>query len=196
VEEGASPENYVPEGWTVEKRVTGPLDADSRSDLALVLITAPPSGSKKDDAATRFRALVLLLRKPNGWQRKGLSTTLLQCTTCGGVFGGTNASADVKIEKRELVVEQEFGSREVTLTTHRFRWDAVAGRFSLRQWTASSRDRLEGGTLLTEVTWTGGKRNEKTFAGTVDSASVRLVGTKSSAEPAPWFEDADTATQD
>ena len=97
---------------------------------------------------------------------------LSQCTRCGGAFYGVvEAPANVSIEKGVVVVEQDHGSRDLTDTTYRFRYDPATQRFVLIGFDFSDVDRLtasgvtESTNYLTgiRITTRGkGKRDTKT----------------------------------
>lgn len=143
-EAGRAAADFVPAGWVLEEQVAGDLDGDAVSDLALKLIQQKPAGAKDDEIVERQRALVVLLRgQDGGLRRAGAAGKVLQCTSCGGAFYGVvEAPAEVKIERGVIVVKQEFGSREVTEHTYRFRYDAAAARFVLIGFDSTTRDRL------------------------------------------------------
>jgi hypothetical protein len=145
-EAGQSAADFVPAGWVLEEQVAGDLNGDAVPDLALKLVQEKPAGAKEDEIIERQRALVVLFKGRDGrLRRAGVADKVLQCTSCGGAFYGVaEAPAEVKIERGVIVVRQDFGSREVTEHTYRFRYEPAVGRFVLIGFDSTSRDRLTG----------------------------------------------------
>ena len=144
--EGRAVADFIPAGWVLEEQVEGDLNGDAVHDLALKLIQGRPAGAKDDEIFERQRALVVLFRGRDGrLRRAGLADRVLQCTSCGGAFyGAAEAPAEVKIERGVIIVNQDFGSREITEHTYRFRYDPAAGRIVLIGFDSTTRDRLTG----------------------------------------------------
>jgi hypothetical protein len=118
----ATARGFAPPGWRVEKSVRGDLDRDGDGDVAIVLIQDPTAGAAYgvNDGS---RGLVLALRQATGTLRRaGVAPRLLGCRQCGGAFWGLNMPVSVAIRGGDVVVRQEFGSRELTSTVHRIRW--------------------------------------------------------------------------
>lgn len=145
-EAGQSAADFVPAGWVLEEQVAGDLNGDAVPDLALKLVQEKPAGAKEDEIVERQRALVVLFKgRDGGLRRAAVADKVLQCTSCGGAFYGVvEAPAEVKIERGVIVVNQDFGSREVTEHTYRFRYEPAAARFVLIGFDSTSRDRLTG----------------------------------------------------
>ena len=57
------------------------------------------------------------------------------------------SQAEVKIEKGVIVVTQDHGSRDLTNTTYRFRYDSESQKFMLIGFDFSDADRLTGGVI-------------------------------------------------
>lgn len=159
-ETGRSAADFVPAGWALEEQVAGDLNSDGVPDLALKLIQEKPAGAKEDEVVERRRALVVLFRGQDGaLRRAGVADKVLQCTSCGGAFYGVvEAPAEVKIERGVIVVSQEFGSREVTEHTYRFRYDAALARFVLIGFDSTSRDRLTASVTQESTNFLTGKK--------------------------------------
>ena len=122
VETASSAQGFAPKGWKVEEAVKGDLNQDGKVDLAVKLIQ--DLVSTEDQRTERGRALVIAFKSEDGYRRAAVNNALLQCSTCGGAFYGVmDAPANVSIEKGVLTVSQEHGSREVTETTYKFRYD-------------------------------------------------------------------------
>jgi hypothetical protein len=143
-EAGQSAADFVPPGWVLEEQVAGDLNGDAVLDLALKLVQEKPAGAKEDEIIERQRALVVLFKGGDGrLRRAAVADKVLQCTSCGGAFYGVvEAPAEVKIERGVIVVSQDFGSREVTEHTYRFRYEPAAARFVLIGFDSTTRDRL------------------------------------------------------
>lgn len=142
--EGRAVTDFVPAGWVLEEQVAGDLNGDAAPDLALKLVQEKPANAREGEIVERQRALVVLFKGSDGvLRRAGVADKVLQCTSCGGAFYGVvEAPAEVKIERGVIVVSQDFGSREVTEHTYRFRYEPAAGRFVLIGFDSTSRDRL------------------------------------------------------
>lgn len=141
---GKKVEEFVPKGWVVEDEIKGDVTADGKEDILLKLIEDKPK--KEDEMVDRNRVLVVLIRNDSGFQLGAVADRLLQCTACGGAFYGVmDAPADVTIEKGVIVAGEESGSRWVSNTTSKFRYDAASGKFLLIGFDYSSRDRAAGG---------------------------------------------------
>jgi hypothetical protein len=132
---------FAPSGWQIEKTISGDLNRDNRADAALVLVQKPTKNSEEG----RRRALVVLLREGKGWRRAGFNGQILLGTRDGGAFYGVaQTPVNISIAKGVLVVNQDSGSREITETTHRFRYDARKRGFFLIGADIIERDRLSG----------------------------------------------------
>jgi hypothetical protein len=144
---------FAPSGWKIEEQVAGDLNGDGLPDYALKLVEDKPAKDQDDIANERARALVIVLAGRDGkLTRAAVADKLLQCTRCGGAFYGVVESpADVKIEKGVIVVDQDHGSRELTNTTYRFRYDSETQRFVLIGFDYSDSDRATA-QVVTEST--------------------------------------------
>ena len=134
----ASPEKAVPRGWRVEAEtdgvMTGDLNADRRPDQVLRLVQDIPSETADHVPRTRFRALVVLLGKPEGGYSVAATTTkLLLCSTCAGIRGDPagGGNIQIRVERGVIVIQQQSGSRFSYDHTTRFRFDRETGRFVL-----------------------------------------------------------------
>ena len=151
---------FVPPGWKIEEQVAGDLNGDSVPDYALKLVEDKPAKSADDMPTERGRALVVVLAGKEGkLARAGVADKLLQCTACGGAFYGVaEAPANVSIARGVLVVNQDHGSRDVTETTYRFRYEPATGRFALIGFDLSDRDRLTATTVTESTNYLTGLR--------------------------------------
>ena len=174
--EAGSAAQFAPAGWKIEEQATGDLNGDSLPDYAIKLVEDRAEKNSEGDPTERGRALVIALATKDGkLKRAGVADKLLQCTRCGGAFYGVVESpANVSIDKGVVVVEQDHGSRDVTDTTYRFRYDPASRRFILIGFDLSDVDRLTA-TAVTESTnyltgiriTTRGKGNRDTKTRTV-----------------------------
>lgn len=159
-ESGNKVGDFVPKGWKIEEDVKGDLNGDGIADHCIKLVEDKPATNKDDTMNDRSRALVVVFgRQDGGLVKAAVAGKLLQCTGCGGAFYGvSDAPANVKIEKEVIVVEQDSGSRWVTDTTYRFRYDEQPGMFILIGYDYSSRDRAAGGSSSESTNYLTGKR--------------------------------------
>ncbi len=137
---------FVPEGWTIEAEIEGDLNKDAIPDQAVILVEAMPADADKENPPERQRALLLLFKTDAGaLRRAALAGKALLCTRCGGAFFGVaETPVKVTIEKGVVIVRQEYGSRELTEETLRFRYDAAEGRFVFIGMDRLVHDRLTG----------------------------------------------------
>jgi len=161
----ASVREFVPSGWVIEGQVEGDLNKDSTPDLAVTLVEQMPANADKDNPPERQRALLLLFKTADGKLiRAALAGKVLLCTRCGGAFYGVvETPTTVEISNGVVTVKQEYGSREVTQETLRFRYDPEAKRFAFIGVDVSGNDRLTGGTVTQSTNLlTGMKLTKKT----------------------------------
>ena len=151
-------EKFLPSGWMLEAQVSGDLNNDSVPDTALKLIEKPAADDDKDNPASRERVLMILFKNRQGiFERVATEKNLLQCTGCGGAFYGVmEAPADVDIAKGVLIVKQDHGSRNVTETTYRFRYNPGVKKFALIGYDMNDRDRATGETINTSTNYLTG----------------------------------------
>jgi len=158
-------EKFLPSGWTVEEQVSGDLNNDSVPDTALKLIEKPAANVDQDNPASRARVLMILFVNRQGiFERAATAKNLLQCTGCGGAFYGVmEAPADVAIAKGVLIVKQDHGSRNVTETTYRFRYNPGVKKFALIGYDMSDRDRVTGETTSESINYLTGVKVTEIF---------------------------------
>jgi len=150
---------FAPEGWKVEGVARGDLNADGRADLAIKLIEDRGAQEKEVPPPDRNRVLVIAFEDGGKLKRAAVADKLLQCTSCGGAFYGVmEAPASVSISKSVVVVEQEHGSRDVSRSTFRFRYEPASGRFVLIGYDFSSYDRAVGGNVSESTNYVTGSR--------------------------------------
>ena len=164
------PEEFAAAGWKIEQQVTGDLNGDTLPDDALTLIEAKPEKNSEGDPTERGRALVIALAsKDGGLSRAGVADSLLQCTRCGGAFYGVvETPVEVTIEKGVLVVQQDHGSREVTNTTYRFRFEPATRKFVLIGFDLAETDRATATVVSESINYLTGAREETRSKGEKD----------------------------
>lgn len=152
---GTKTADFVPDGWKVAAEAIGDLNGDRKADRAVTLIQDIP-----DKEVNRDRVLVILFSVDDGtFRNAAVAEKLLQCTSCGGAFYGVmDAPAEVSIGKGVLIISQEHGSREVTETTYRFRYDEQPGKIILIGFDYSSVDRLTGVVSTESTNYLTGRR--------------------------------------
>jgi hypothetical protein len=118
----------LPKGWRIEERLTADLNQDGKPDEILKLVEDKPDKDAQGDPTERERALQVNL----AGGRSSTGYHALICTRCGGAFFGMmETPANLRVDKRVLIVEQEAGAREIT-------------RWLLRFWHENGRIRLIG----------------------------------------------------
>jgi opacity protein-like surface antigen len=164
--EGRAAGDFVPRGWKLEGdegELTGDLNKDGSPDKVLRLVEDLPLERPDGVYNTRYRALVVLLARPEGgFRRAAVATRLLGCTLCAGALGdpeGGNITLD--ITKGVLNVHQLSGAREATDLTQRFRYDDASGRFALVGQDMENYDRAEGGSESVSTNYLTGVRVSK-----------------------------------
>ncbi len=180
-----APQRFAPRGWKIEKRVSGDLNRDKIADAALVLVEDKPAKNAEGDPSARSRALVVLLREGKGWRRAGFNNSLLLGTRDGGaLYGAALTPVHVSIARGVLLVNQDNGSREVTETTHKFRFDRRTQRLYLIGLELSASDRLINGrrqestnflTGIQKTTLIKGENERETTRTTRVSRQLRLL---------------------
>ena len=145
---------FAPRGWKTEKIARGDLNRDGRIDAAIVLIENKPATDKDGIATDRKRALVIAFNDKRGWKRVGFNNQLLLGTRDGGAFYGMSAApVEVSIEKGVVLVNMEFGSREVTTTTHILRWEPKRHAVYVLGVDTATRDRNDGSFKASSVNY-------------------------------------------
>lgn len=138
---------FVPDGFRIEKRIDAQLGGDARRDAVLVLVQRPPATPPAGDGGPpdlRRRLVLLKARSDGGYVRMGEGRRILLSTRGGGAFFGLlRTPVTVRVARRVVIVEQRFGSRE--LTFQRFRvWFDGATSTRLIGTDISVTDRLTG----------------------------------------------------
>ena len=172
---GRSVDEFIPKGWKLEEKIVGDVNDDKQPDALLKLVEDKPSS--EDTVVDKGRALVILFGGDTGAYRlAAVSDSLLQCTACGGAFYGVvPAPADIKVEKGVIIVSQDHGSRDVSETTYRFRYDEQPNMFILIGFDYSDRDRAEGSYWSESTNYVTGKRITSTGKGKRDTKKTSIV---------------------
>jgi hypothetical protein len=174
---GSDTREFIPKGWKLEEQKASDLDADGNSDYVLKLIEDKPAKTSDDVVNDRARALVVLMSDGSGkLSRAAVADKLLQCTGCGGAFYGVvEAPADVEVDaKGVIVVSQDHGSREVSNTTYRFRYDAATRRFVLIGFDYVENDRATAKVTSESTNYLTGVRKTNNRASTVPKTKIFL----------------------
>jgi len=166
---------FVPRGWKIEQKLTADLNGDSLPDFALKLVENKPEKDQSGEPTERSRALVIVLQNQDGkLARAGVADKLLQCTRCGGAFYGVVASpATVKVERGVIIVQQDHGSRDLTNTTYRFRYDPDTQKFILIGFDFADADRLTGNDISESTNYLTGIRKVSRGKGVTSSTIPR-----------------------
>lgn len=120
---------FVPDGFRIEKRITAQLGGDATPDAVLVLVqrapaAAPAAGEGPPDL--RRRLVLLKGRSDGGFVQMGEGRRILLSTRGGGAFFGVlRTPVTVRVQKRVVIVEQRFGSRELTFQRFRVWFDGA-----------------------------------------------------------------------
>lgn len=162
---GKVAKDFAPAGWVVEEEVKGDVTGDGVGDIVIKLIE--DKEKKEDEMVDRNRVLVIAEGDgKGGFTKLSVADKLLQCTSCGGAFYGMmDAPANVTIEKGVIIINQDHGSRWVTDTTMRFRFDQQPNMFILIGYDYASRDRAEGSVSSESTNYLTGKRITETGKG-------------------------------
>lgn len=138
----AAPQAFAQPGWKVEEVVKGDLNGDGKADAAIKLAQIEKD---REGGIGGDRALVIVFDEAGRWKRAAVGNKILQCVDCGGAFyGAMPAPAGITIDRGILVIENEHGSRNVSKSTFRFRYEAASGRFALIGYDFTDTDRLTG----------------------------------------------------
>lgn len=178
--EADSIEKFVPARWKIEEQITGDLNGDSVPDYVAKLVEDKPAKDSDDVANVRQRALVIVLQQQGGkLSRAAMVDKLLQCTRCGGAFYGVSESpANVQIEKGVIVVDQDHGSRNLTNTYYRFRYDPASRQFILIGFDYADADRLTAQVVSESTNYVTGVRIVTRSKGNRDIKTTSKIALK------------------
>ncbi|HYV25461.1 MAG TPA: hypothetical protein VE969_09520 [Pyrinomonadaceae bacterium] len=146
-------QKFVPRGWKIEEQIKGDLNGDSVADYALKLVEDKADKDASGDPTERYRAVVIVFQEAGGkLARAAVVGKLLQCTRCGGAFYGfVETPATLEINNGIIEVNQDHGSRNLTNTYYKFRYDAATKQFVLIGFDYADADRLTA-TVVSEST--------------------------------------------
>ena len=158
-------QKFVPRGWKIEEQIKGDLNADSVADYALKLVEDKPDKDANGDPTERYRAVVIVLQEAGGKLTRGaVAGKLLQCTRCGGAFYGfVETPATLEIKNGIIEVNQDHGSRNLTNTYYKFRYDPATRQFVLIGFDYADADRLTASVVSESTNYLTGVRT--TFRG-------------------------------
>ena len=186
----ASPEKAIPRGWRVEAEtddvLTGDLNSDGRPDQVLRLVQDLPLETADHVPRTRFRALVVLLARPEGgYAVAGATTKLLLCSTCAGVRGDPagGGNIQIRVERGVIVIQQQSGSRFSYDHTARFRLDREMNRFLLIGEDFDNNDTATGDRTVESSNYLTGVRLTKKYRFDRRRDDHQLVSTKTARIP-------------
>jgi hypothetical protein len=153
------------------------FDADGRPDYLLKLIEDKPDKDKDDNPINHARALIIVMQdEDGGYMRAAVADKLLQCTGCGGAFYGVVAApAGVEVDaKGVIIVTQDHGSREMSNTTYRFRYDSATKRFALIGFDYVENDRLTAKVTSESTNYLTGVRKTNNRSSQIPKAKIFL----------------------
>ncbi|HEX3146241.1 MAG TPA: hypothetical protein VHQ64_19865 [Pyrinomonadaceae bacterium] len=174
---GSDTRNFIPQGWKLEEQKAADLDGDGNSDYVLKLIEDKPAKTADDMLNDRARALIVLLSDAKGkLTRAAVADKLLQCTGCGGAFYGfVEAPAEVELDAKGVIsVSQEHGSREVSNTTYKFRYDPAVKRFVLIGFDYVENDRATAKVVSESTNYLTGVRKTNNRTATITKTKIFL----------------------
>lgn len=175
---------FAPPGWKVEKTAKGDLNADGKIDQAITLIEDKPFDADDAPKPDRNRVLVVAFSDGKKLDRIAVADKLLQCTSCGGAFYGVmDAPVGVTIARGVLVVSQQHGSRNVSESTFRFRYEPSSQRFILIGYDFNDRDRADGSVASESTNYVTGLRVTRTGKG------KRITTKRTTIKPTPIYLD-------
>ena len=152
--------SFAPAGWKIEEQLSGDVNGDGLPDYVIKLVEDKAEKDSEGIPTERGRALVIAVAtRDGGLKRAGVADKLLQCTRCGGAFYGVvETPTTLTIEKGVVVVEQDHGSRDITNTTYRFRFDPATERFILIGFDLTDADRATAGVVSESSNYLTGVR--------------------------------------
>ena len=172
---GATPEAFVPKGWTVEFKATGDLNRDGVPDVALVLHDTDPAKVLKgmpigiDPFDTNPRMLVVLFRTPQGGYDLAVADhSLIHRSTEPNIDDVLEGSKSPVIRNGTLKIEMQLFTNAGGWTTgaygFTFRWQE--GHFRLIGYDAATVQRNTGETAGVSINYL--TFNEKISHGRID----------------------------
>jgi hypothetical protein len=151
--------DFIPQGWQIEKEVSGDLNNDGQADRILHL-------SEVGDSWHRSRSLLILKATETGWEQIATAPKLLLCTSCAGLMGGPKGQ-HIRLEIKDgvLVVKQLAGSRGAISMTHRFWIDRASQKMVLIGEDLNPYDRVNGNAIIDSRNFLTGQRIVEEYQG-------------------------------
>jgi hypothetical protein len=173
-------QKFVPRGWKIEEQVKGDLNGDSVADYALKLVEDKPDKDASGDPTERYRAVVIVLQEAGGKLTRGaVAGKLLQCTRCGGAFYGfVETPTTLEIKNGIIEVNQDHGSRNLTNTYYKFRYDSATKQFVLIGFDYADADRLTANVVSESTNYLTGVRITTRGKGNRDVTRRSVVAKK------------------
>lgn len=155
---------FIPNGWTVEKEISGDLNSDGTSDRVLQI--ANREGNS--------RSLIVLFSTSSGWKQIASAPQLLLCTSCAGVMGTEKGGhIQLQIQDSVLVVKQLAGSRSAVQIIHRFWVDRNSRKLVCIGEDVNPYDRANGNSINDSRNFLTGKRIIEEYRGRIGKDPVR-----------------------
>jgi hypothetical protein len=151
--------DFIPQGWEIEKEVSGDLNNDELADRVLQIAEVGDSGA-------RPRSLLILKATTSGWEKIATAPKLLLCSGCAGMMGGQKGQhIRLTIENGVLIVNQLAGSRGAIAMTHRFWIDQASQKVVLVGEDLRPYDRVNGNEIIDSRNFLTGKQIVKEYQG-------------------------------
>lgn len=175
------PAAFIPNGWMLEKQLSGDLNGDGRPDPVLMLAERP---SPTAPEAKRDRALLVLLSEPSGqFRRVAASGTVLYCTGCFESERGTGGTPELSLSKGQLSIRHISGAKQTLDVTQRFEYDKATDRMRLvaESLLLSSRQKLDTTAKRTDYL-TGQQQTERITLDPSDPSGTKQLVTRKDAK--------------
>jgi hypothetical protein len=151
--------DFIPQGWQIEKEVSGDLNNDGKADRVLQI-------AEVSNSWQRPRSLLILKATTSGWKKIATAPQLLICTSCAGTLGGPKGQhIRLAIENGVLIVNQLAGSRNAIAMTHRFWIDRASQKVVLIGEDLRPYDRANGNEIIDSRNFLTGKQIVKEYQG-------------------------------
>jgi hypothetical protein len=154
-----SPPILIPQGWQIEKEVSGDLNNDGKVDRVVQI-------AEVGDSWQRPRSLLILKATSTGWEEIATAPKLLLCSRCAGAMGGPKGQhIRLTIEDGVLIVNQLAGSRGAIAMTHRFWIDQASQKLVLIGEDLKPYDRVNGNEIIDSRNFLSGKQIIEEYQG-------------------------------